>query len=78
MDITHHSESELTLRIPPQSIEAETSLIGALLLDCSKHADVNSILKASDFYRDHHGVIFNSIEELIGQGANQRRCGHQK
>jgi replicative DNA helicase len=68
MDITHHSESELTLRIPPQSIEAETSLIGALLLDCSKHADVNSILKASDFYRDHHGVIFNSIEELIGQG----------
>lgn len=68
MEMTQHSESELTLRIPPQSIEAETGLIGGLLLDCSKHADVNSILKAGDFYRHQHGVIFNAIDELIGQG----------
>jgi replicative DNA helicase len=63
--VVQQSESELILRVPPQSIEAETSLIGGLLLDFSKHADVHGILGAADFYRHHHGVIFSAITDLI-------------
>ncbi len=44
--------SGLTDRLPPQNIEAEQAVLGAILLDNEVLHDVIPILKVEDFYRD--------------------------
>lgn len=53
------------LRVPPHSIEAETSVLGALMLDNSAWDRVGDLLTAGDFYRFEHRLIFGAIGELI-------------
>ena len=53
------------LRIPPHSIEAESSVLGALLLDNGAWDRVGDLLTDTDFYRHEHQVIFASIASLI-------------
>lgn len=55
-------------RIPPQSIEAEQSVLGAMLLDKDAVIAGEDLLKAQDFYREAHAVIFNAILSLAHQG----------
>lgn len=51
--------------IPPHSLDAERSVIGALLLDNSAfHKVVDVGLESQDFYLDSHGKIFQTIQEL--------------
>jgi replicative DNA helicase len=54
-------------KLPPQSIEAEESIISAILLDNSTLLDVLEILKPENFYRTAHQVIFASISELFAK-----------
>ena len=54
------------LRIPPHSIEAESSLLGALLLDNEAWDQVAEMVTESDFYRHEHQLIFTSLASLIG------------
>ncbi len=51
-------------RIPPQNIEAEKAVLGALLTDEKAFDTVSSIVKTEDFYRDAHRVIFSAISEI--------------
>lgn len=52
-------------KLPPQSIEAEQSLLGALLIDKDAIVTIGESLRADYFYRtDQHGAIFNAIQEL--------------
>src|SRR6185295_8845522 len=44
----------LALRVPPHSVEAEQSLLGALLLDNQAFDRVADLVTAEDFYRDDH------------------------
>ena len=53
---------------PPQDIEAEKSVLGAMLLSKDAIADVTEGLRADDFYRPNHEAIFNAIIELYGHG----------
>jgi replicative DNA helicase len=53
------------LKLPPQSIEAEESILSAILLDNSTLLDVLEILTAEDFYRTAHQKIFSAIETLF-------------
>jgi replicative DNA helicase len=56
-------------RIPPHNIEAEESLLGAMLL--SRDAIVDAIevkVEASDFYKPAYGHIYDAVVELYGQG----------
>jgi replicative DNA helicase len=53
------------LRIPPHSIEAESSVLGGLLLDNNAWDRVGDLLKESDFYRFEHRLIFTSVSTLI-------------
>ena len=53
------------LRIPPQSIEGECSLLGGLMLDNSAWDQVGDLLTDSDFYRRDHQFIFSAIGRLI-------------
>src|SRR4051812_4219387 len=53
------------LRIPPHSIEAESSVLGGLLLDNNAWDRVGDLLVDSDFYRYEHRLIYASIGGLI-------------
>jgi len=53
------------LRMPPHSIEAESSVLGALLLDNNSWDRVGDLLTDSDFYRREHRLIFAAIGALI-------------
>jgi len=50
--------------IPPQAIELEEVVLGALLIEKEAYRQVEEILKAEDFYNGIHEIIFNSIQEL--------------
>lgn len=51
-------------RKPPQDIDAEQSVLGALLIDNSRHEDI-TFLKPDDFYRNAHKLIYQAITDLI-------------
>lgn len=52
-------------RIPPQSIEAEESLLSAILIDNNVLLDIVEILTPDDFYRTAHKKIFSAITDLF-------------
>ncbi|MGR6034044.1 MAG: replicative DNA helicase [Candidatus Nitrosoglobus sp.] len=53
------------LKVPPHSIEAEQSVLGGLLLDNQAWDQIGDVLRAEDFYRQDHRLLFYSISELI-------------
>jgi replicative DNA helicase len=53
------------LRIPPHSLEAESSVLGGLLLDNSAWDRVGDLVTDSDFYRYEHRLVFAAIAALI-------------
>jgi replicative DNA helicase len=53
------------LRIPPHSIEGESSVLGGLLLDNDAWDRVGDVVVESDFYRYEHKLIFGAIGSLI-------------
>jgi hypothetical protein len=56
------------LRVPPHSIEAEQSVLGALLQDNKAFAEVSDLIAARDFYRHEHQLIFDAIAGMLSQG----------
>jgi len=55
-------------RIPPQNIEAEQAVLGAILLDKDALITVVDILAADDFYRSNHQIIYKTMLELSESG----------
>ena len=55
------------MRSLPQSIEAEQSVIGAMIIDKSAIAQVFEKLNEDDFYRDGHKVIYKAIREMYAK-----------
>ncbi len=53
------------LRVPPHSAEAESSVLGGLLLDNSSWDRVSDLLTESDFYRFEHRLVFGAIGALL-------------
>jgi replicative DNA helicase len=54
-------------KLPPQSIEAEESILSAILIDNSTLIDILEILSADDFYKTAHQIIFGAIETLYAK-----------
>ncbi|MCK4619307.1 MAG: replicative DNA helicase [Desulfobacterales bacterium] len=54
-------------KIPPQSIEAEESLLSGILIDNNTLLDVVDIISPEDFYRSAHQKIFSGIVELFSK-----------
>ena len=52
-------------RLPPQSIEAEQSVLGSILIDRDAVIEVAEFLKAEDFYRQAHAEIYAVIVDLF-------------
>ena len=61
-------EEALIKRIPPHSIEAEQSVIGAMLLDRDAILIASEILTSDDFYQNQYGIIFDAMVELCNEG----------
>lgn len=58
--------TDVTKKLPPQNIEAEQSLLGALLIDKDAIVSVGEILRVDQFYKsEQHGSIFAAILELF-------------
>jgi replicative DNA helicase len=55
-------------RVPPHSLDAEQSLLGAMLLSRDAIAEIHDIVKAEDFYREVNGKIFDVIMDLYNRG----------
>ena len=53
------------LRVPPHSIEAESSVLGGLLLDNVAWDRVGDLLVDNDFYRHEHKLIYAAIGALV-------------
>ena len=57
--------TEMSLKVPPNSIEAEQSLLGGLMLDNTAWDKIADLIVGGDFYRKDHQVIFSGIASLI-------------
>jgi replicative DNA helicase len=55
-------------RIPPHNLDAEQSVLGAMLESREAIANVIEVVDAGDFYKPAHGQIFQIIIELYGRG----------
>ncbi|MBM4262833.1 MAG: replicative DNA helicase [Deltaproteobacteria bacterium] len=51
-------------KVPPQNLEAESSVLGGVLLDNEAVNQVLELLRPEDFYRESHRKIFRAIIEL--------------
>jgi replicative DNA helicase len=51
-------------RLPPQSIEAEQSILGALLIDRDAVIEVAEFLRPEDFYRQAHARVYRAMLDL--------------
>lgn len=54
-------------RIPPQNIEAEQAVLGAMLIEREAISKVAELLRSDDCYREAHRLIFNAMLELFNK-----------
>jgi replicative DNA helicase len=61
------TSSSDTVKIPPHSIEAEQSVLGALMLDNRSWDQIADRVRENDFYRHNHRLIYRVMGKLSGQ-----------
>lgn len=61
-------EEALIKRVMPHSVEAEQSVVGAMLMDKDAILAASEIISGADFYQTAYGVIFDSMVELFNEG----------
>lgn len=54
-------------RIPPQDLDAEMSVLGALLLEPTSSHEIMGMVKGEDFYRPAHGRVYEAMLELTSR-----------
>ena len=57
-----------TAPVPPQNLDAEESVLGAMMLSSGAIGAVSELVDASDFYRESHGHIYRAMLGLYGRG----------
>ena len=55
------------LRIPPQSIDSEKALLGAIMLKPEALHDIADIVSVSSFYAEKHRTIFKGMLDLFAR-----------
>ena len=55
-------------RMPPQALEAERSVLGAMLLSKDAIADVVEVIKPDDFYLPAHQLVYDAVLDLYARG----------
>ena len=54
----------MSTKLPPQNLEAERSVLGALLIDNDVVFKISDILKPEDFYKNEHKIIYEAMMDL--------------
>ena len=67
--------AEYSLKTPPQSIEAEQSVLGGLMLENQRWDDVAEIVSEQDFSSRPHRSIFSAMRSLVAD--RQGTCRNQ-
>jgi replicative DNA helicase len=67
-DARRRTRSGTTGRVPPHNLQAEESLLGAMLLSRDAIAAAVETCGVEDFYKPAHGHVFDAICSLYGQG----------
>lgn len=55
-------------RVPPHDLQAEESLLGAMMLSATAIADAAGVVTASDFYKPAHGHVYDAVHTLYASG----------
>jgi replicative DNA helicase len=55
-------------RVPPQSLESERALLGAILLKPDSIHDISDLIRTDSFYAEKHRVIFGAMRDLADRG----------
>lgn len=61
-------EEALMKRVMPNSLEAEQSVIGSMIMDREAIIAASEILLKEDFYHQQYGVLFEAMVELFNEG----------
>lgn len=61
-------EEEMIKRLPPNNVEAEKAVIGAMMLDSDAIMVCSEILTAGEFYQQQYGIIFDALVEMYRDG----------
>ena len=61
-------DEEVIKRVPPNSVEAERSVIAAMLMDRDAVIAASEILTGDDFYNKQYGVVFECMVEQVNRG----------
>ncbi len=61
-------EEALLKRVMPHSIEAEQSVVGAMILDRDAVTVATEMLSAEDFYQKQYSILFEAMAELYSEG----------
>lgn len=67
-------EEALIKRIMPNSLEAEQSVVGSMIMSKDAIVTASEMLLKEDFYHQQYGIIFETMVELFTEG--QRRSRH--
>ncbi|MDP2909908.1 MAG: replicative DNA helicase, partial [bacterium] len=60
--------ADIISKLPPQNLEAERSLLGALIIDKNAIVKIVDFIKPKDFYKNVHKEIYTAIVELFEKG----------
>jgi replicative DNA helicase len=66
--VEQHAGARAGARVPPHNLQAEESLLGAMLLSKDAIAAAVEVVGADDFYKPAHGHVFEAITSLFGGG----------
>lgn len=55
------------VKIPPQNIEAEMSVLGSVMIDKNAIVKIADIIRPEDFYKENHAKLFEVILELYNE-----------
>jgi replicative DNA helicase len=67
-DVAQLAQVSQTAPIPPQNLDAEESVLGAMMLSPGAIGAVSEILDASDFYRESHAKVYRAALALYARG----------
>lgn len=57
-------------RIPPQAVDLEKAVLGAIMLESGAYTEISGIINSSSFYRTEHQKIFDVISFLVSKGRS--------
>ena len=58
-------------KLPPQAIDVEEAVLGALMLERDAYVTVADTIDSGSFYKEEHKKIFDAIKKLSGKEAEE-------